>query len=92
MKVMKKPIKGEAVTIRYNDATIQSTCSEVVDVPHKGPTAARFVILSKEKFGNGRQAYFMQEGAEAGMIIESVITDERERKNRVTFYGLFPAN
>jgi hypothetical protein len=89
---MKKPVKGEPITIKYNGATINSTCSEIMDVPHKGPTAARFVILSKERFGNGRQAYFMQAGAEAGMIVESVITDESERKNRVTFFGLFPEN
>ncbi|MDB6111326.1 MAG: hypothetical protein JWR69_3076 [Pedosphaera sp.] len=89
---MKKPTKGDELTIKYNGSTLKAICFEVTDVPKRGPDAAKFAIISKERFKNGGQAFFVNGSEEVGITVESVTSMPDKRADRVSFYGLFVGN
>jgi len=86
---MKKPIHGDEITIRYNGETVKATCCEVMEIPKRGPGAAKFTILSKSLFHNGGEAFLTHGPVETPLRVERVTTMPHRRSSLVSFYGVF---
>lgn len=86
---MKKPIHGDELTIRYQGATLKAQCSEVLEMPKRGPGAAKFTIVSKSLFHNGGEAFLMEGATEMAVRVERVTSMPHKRVNIVSFYGVF---
>jgi hypothetical protein len=86
---MKKPICGDELTIRYQGATLKANCSEVMELPKRGPGAAKFTIVSKSVFHNGGDATLLDGAVEMPVKVERVTSMPQKRIHIVSFYGMF---
>jgi hypothetical protein len=86
---MKKPIHGDEITLRYQGATVKATCSEVTEIPSRGPGAAKLTITSKTLFHNGSEAFLLERDNEMPLKVERVTNLPHKRIYIISFIGIF---
>lgn len=86
---MKKPIHGDPLSILYNGALVNATCSEITETPTAGPGAARLTILSRTLFKNGAEAKLMDGPNELALVVDRVTEMRHRNLNIVSFRGVF---
>jgi hypothetical protein len=86
---MKKPFRGDQLTIRYEGAVLKARCDEIADSPARGPGGASFTIVSQSPFVRGRGAQLIRGTDELAIQVERVSVVGHRRLNIVLFGGLF---
>ena len=86
---MKKPHRGDQLTIRYQGALLNARCDEVADSPKGGPGAAAFSIVSQTGFVRGSEAHLIRGGDELALRVERVSVVGHRRINIISLGGIF---
>lgn len=86
---MKKPLRGDQLTIRYEGALLKARCDEITDSPARGPGAASFTIVSQTSFVRGREAHLLQGASEVQVRVERVTVVGHRHINIVLLGGNF---
>jgi hypothetical protein len=86
---MKKPLRGDQLTIRYEGALLRARCDEVADAPKRGAGAVSFTIVSQTGFVRGREAHLIQGASELPVQVERVSVVGHRRINIVMLGGVF---
>ena len=88
---MKKPLRGDQLTIRYEGALLRARCDEISDTPTRGPGAASFTIVSQTPFVRGREAQLVQGASEMPLNVERVSVVGHRHINIILLGGIFEA-
>jgi len=86
---MKKPLHGEYLTIRYENATLRVRCDDITETPSRGAGAANFTIVSNTPFKRGEEAHLLAGASELPVQIERVTCVGNRKLNIVLFRGIF---
>jgi hypothetical protein len=86
---MKKPLRGDQLTIRYEGAVLRARCDEIIDSPTHGPGAATFTIVSQSPFVRGHQAHLIHGADELSLQVERVSVVGHRHINIILLGGIF---
>lgn len=86
---MKKPLRGDQLTIRYEGALLRARCDEISDAPARGPGAASLTIVSQTSFVRGHAAQLIQGASESPLLVERVSVVGHRRMNIILLGGVF---
>ena len=86
---MKKPHRGDQLTIRYDGVLLKARCDEVADTPARGSGAASFTIVSQTGFVRGKEAHLISGQQELPVHVERVMAVGHRHVNIVLLGGVF---
>jgi hypothetical protein len=86
---MKKPSRGDQLTIRYEGALLRARCDEIADAPKRGDGAASLTIVSQVGFVRGKAAQLISGEQELSLLVERVSTVGHRHINIVSLGGTF---